>query len=259
MEVFWIFKGKPISKLIYRLINIFSRERKAGFAAKAEIASNKETLNQGKLGSLLTESMVSDTVNSMVISINKLKMASGNLKEIVDIITRISSEINLLALDAAIEASRKDWQVKGFSAPADEMRRLSDESSKSVGDLKQQIKDVRSVIRLIMERFNSAMAEDENPGLNHAGKGTKEIVWRLKQAADSLRASADKVYVGCRSSREFDGFVSKLANACSETASQDENFILLLKIQAAVSGGLDEVFMLLHDTAADLFRISQCF
>jgi len=72
-----------------------------------------------------------------------LEEGSREIGKLVDGITRIASQTELLALNAAIEAARAGDHGLGFRVVAGEVRKLSEQSARSAGEVRSQVKRIQ--------------------------------------------------------------------------------------------------------------------
>lgn len=87
-------------------------------------------------------------------SIDILQLRSGEISQVLSVITDIASQTNLLALNAAIEAAQAGDAGRGFAVVAEEIRKLAEDSRSSAVKIEQLVLDVNKDTQgaaLIME------------------------------------------------------------------------------------------------------------
>lgn len=92
-----------------------------------------------------------DSLSNMSLSIDGISHRSEVLLETNNIITQLSEQTNILAMNAAIEAAHAGEAGKGFAVVAEEIRRLAELSNIQAGETSKILKDIDSAIDKTVE------------------------------------------------------------------------------------------------------------
>jgi methyl-accepting chemotaxis protein len=82
-------------------------------------------------------------IETLADSVELLGHRSGEIGKIVDVITSIADQTNLLSLNAAIEAARAGESGRGFAVVAEEVRKLAEGSGKAAEQIGELIREVQ--------------------------------------------------------------------------------------------------------------------
>jgi methyl-accepting chemotaxis protein/hemerythrin len=152
-------------------------------------------------------------------SMTRLGQQADSIGHIMNVISDIADQTNLLALNAAIEAARAGEAGRGFAVVADEVRKLAEKTmtaTKEVGDAIQQIQhgtrknidNVDRAVKTIEEATDLAKA---------SGSALSEIVNYVDLSTDQVRAIATASEEQSSASEEINRSVEEVNRIAAET------------------------------------------
>ena len=130
----------------------------------------------------IIESSVSDA--STVIA--QLGEESDKIGKIVDAISAIADQTNLLALNAAIEAARAGEHGRGFAVVADEVRKLAEQSQVSAREISDLIGSIQDKAQNAVHSMQDSVSQVQSGAnsVDGAGKTFKEIAIMVTDVAE---------------------------------------------------------------------------
>jgi methyl-accepting chemotaxis protein len=201
----------------------------AGNTSATSMNANEMMQDIGRQSESLLMQMngIKESSHDSVKVIERLDTKSAKIGEIVNVITGIADQTNLLALNAAIEAARAGEHGRGFAVVADEVRKLAEESGSAAKEIAKLIKDVQ--------------LETEN-----AVDSIRNETVKVEAGSESISKAVEAVKNAIRNGEEVARMAQEIAAATQEQSASIQE----------VTASLEDVSAISADSAAGTQKIS---
>ncbi|MCY8613818.1 globin-coupled sensor protein [Bacillus haynesii] len=180
---------------------------------KKELEEQEQQLNQ--MGSSMTQ---------IEQEIKKLEEIALQIEKIFGIVTGIAEQTNLLSLNASIESARAGEHGKGFAVVANEVRKLSDDTKKTVSTVSELVNNTNAQISIVTKHIT-----DVNQLVNESKDKMSEINHLFDDIVSNMKTSKEQ---SGRIEGDLQSFLSGLQDvnaAVSQVAVSVDSLVELTK------------------------------
>ncbi len=196
------------------------------------------------------------SMSSIVKTVSQMTHEFKDIENVVSLIDDISEQINLLSLNAAIEAARAGDSGRGFAVVADEISKLADQTAENVKTINTSIKKnldwllssfeglqsfekvLENMISFIMELSTSI------DRINSLAKKDMSINREIKEKTDNVITIADTIKNGMSEQKVA---ISEILGSLTSVNQATQEFASGSKELATTSSEVDEITVELKD------------
>ena len=232
-----------------------AQERATGSGEKIIAIKGLLAVNKTSIDGLITGiSASADASRDSIKQIKALELVSRRIDKIVDAITTVSIQTNMLAVNGSIEAARAGEFGKGFVVVATDIRNLAHDSAENADRIKDLVKGVQDQIALVgrdlEEIVSTAVNEVEKAKVSSANlilietdiavveNGAKEIL----AASNEIAAAVSQVKKGIEqisaAAQEADKAATEAAAAAKQQSQGAEELAAAIEEIASLADEL---------------------
>lgn len=192
---------------------------------------------------------------------NRLSTSAEEMNNILNSITEISTQTNLLSLNASIEAARAGEAGKGFAVVAMEIGKLADDTQVSAGKIGVIIESVQSNAVSMSQKMQeglhqletgNVLANTTKESFVEISEGTKTVNEDIMNMIDDLKTLADVTL-------QVSNNIEQIHTAIDENAEETDAIAATVTEQSANLEEVSNVSKGLAELSTDLKKLVSAF
>lgn len=237
------------------LAMIVSETRENGDQVNQRMSNTVDVSRKGKediqsISDAMNE--INDSVQKLKVAIDKVGKASGEITNITSVIGEIAEQTNLLSLNASIEAARAGEAGKGFAVVATEIGQLAKTSTDSVRNIEGLINEIGSLVQDTVKQTDESVENiNRSSGLVENALDTFDVIFdNINEVNDLVKKMIDKV-------QEVDEVASNVAAISEEQAASSQEILATSETMVQQSANITTNSQEVSNDAGTLSKTSE--
>ena len=191
------------NRLLEDFLSLSERISKEALSVTKTAQATEEISGQGQ--EAIAQAIIGmDELREQVAAIGKtivtLAELTRRIDEIINSVSEIATQSNLLALNASIEAARAGVHGRGFAVVADEVRSLAQQSTQAAGQVRAILAEIQSAMKETIRATEIGM-EGVSDGVARTQEAN-EVIVQLSESVTASNSAVRDIYEVIRQQAE---------------------------------------------------------
>jgi methyl-accepting chemotaxis protein WspA len=173
-----------------------------------------------------TMGQLSEATGSISSKLGMIREKAGGINAVVETITKVADQTNLLSINAAIEAEKAGEAGRGFLVVAREIRRLADQTAVATLDIEQMVRQMQDAVSAGVMEMDKFSEQVRTCGSQVAEIGAQmgEIISGVQTLSQRFHAVNDGMRQQSQGARQIDEAMAQLVSGVHQVSATVKDF-----------------------------------